>query len=89
MTSHLTTYDAKGKILRVISGPSYLMPLQRMRPGEFKVEGWANPITQKVVAGKIINKTPAQMSALKKANPRIRFDTAARRPPDLTPRQPL
>ena len=80
MTSHLTTYDAEGKILRVISGPSYLIPLQRMRPGEFKLEGKANPVTQKVVDGKIVNKTPAEMSALKKANPRIRFDKAARRP---------
>lgn len=89
MTSHLTTYDAEDKILRVISGPSYLISLQRMRPGEFKVEGWANPVTQKVVDGKIVDKTPAEMEALKVKNPRLRFDTAARRPTDLTPRQPL
>jgi hypothetical protein len=45
-----------------------------LRSGEFRLQGKGNNVTQKVVDGVIVNKTPAEMRALKKANPRLRFD---------------
>ena len=80
MISWLTTYKTGGSILRVISCPPHLLSLQRLRPGEFKFEGKANAITQKIVDGKIVDKTPAELKAFKVKNPRIRFDKAARKP---------
>lgn len=70
-----TTYDAAGEVLRVVTCPPDHVKLQRMRTGERMTMGKADSITQKVVDKKIVNKTAAEMKALRKANPKLRFDT--------------
>lgn len=74
-TRHFITYDAQGAILRQVSTPSDHYDCQPLRPGERKLEGRADGDTQKVVDGKVVDKTPAEISLMKRANPRLHFDT--------------
>jgi len=75
---HFIGHDARGKILRSISCPADQVAIQRTRPGEFFLEGEANSVTQKVAGhGKfrrIVDKTPAELEAIRVNNPRLRFD---------------
>lgn len=76
---YLTVYDEEGKILHVVSCPPDHVALQKLNPGESMLMGRGSGVTQKVVrqgcCPRIVNKTPAEMAALKKANPRLRFDS--------------
>lgn len=72
---YFTTYDEEDTILRVISCPADHVKLQRLRPGESMLMGKADGVTQKVVNGKVVNKTKAEMDKVKEANPRLHFDT--------------
>jgi len=78
MIKHLSTHNAKGTILRMISCPADLVKLQRLRPGEFLLKSKSNSVRQKVVgtgnSRRIIDKTPAEIEALKTKNPKLRFD---------------
>lgn len=88
MISYLTTYNAEDSILRVISCPPHLVSLQRLRPGELVLEGKANGDTQKIVNGKIVDKTLGEINAFKKAQGhRLRFESAVRKPIAPTPLQ--
>lgn len=69
------TYNDKGEILRYVTCPKDHVALQKLRPGESKRMGKADGATQKVVDGEVVDKTPAEMAAFKKANPRLRFDS--------------
>jgi len=54
-------YNEEGKILRKIGGPLSQMSAQ-IGENEFMLEGdAANDITQKIVDGKIVNKTPEEI----------------------------
>lgn len=59
---NLIIYDNTGKILRQIQCPSTLSLLQAKK-GEFVMEGVANDSTQKIVAGKVVDKTPEEIEA--------------------------
>lgn len=72
---YFTTYNKDGEILRVVSCPSDHVELQKLRPNESMLMGRGDGDTQKVVDGRIIDKTSAEMKALKIKNPRLRFDT--------------
>lgn len=71
---YFTTYNEKGEILRIVSCPPDHVALQKLNPGESMLMGRGNGVTQKVVGGKVVNKTSAEMKALKKKNPKLRFD---------------
>jgi len=57
-------YDKTGKILRVVKCPPAMSKMQA-KEGEFVLEGEANDATQKIVDGKIVNKTPEEIEAEK------------------------
>lgn len=74
-TEYFVTYNEKGKILREISASSDNVRPPPLRPGEFLLTGVrGDGITQKVIDGKVVDKTAVEMAALKKANPGLRFD---------------
>lgn len=73
-TTFFTLYDGQGVITRVVECSTNNVAPPPVRPGEFRVLGKGNCLTQKVVDGKVIDKSPAEMAALKKANPKLRFD---------------
>ena len=78
---YLTMYNSDGEISRVISCPADHVIKQRTRSGEFMIEGKADGDTQKIVDGKIVNKTIAEITALKttKKGSRLRFESASRK----------
>lgn len=53
-------YDKTGKILRSVQCPPTLAELQ-CKEDEFIMEGTANDIIQKIVSGKVVNKTPEEI----------------------------
>lgn len=53
-------YNTIGEILRTVQCPPTLAKVQ-LREGEFVMEGKANDVTQKVVGGKVVNKTPEEI----------------------------
>lgn len=71
---YFTVYDEEGKILHVVSCPPDHVALQKLNPGESMLMGKGSGATQKVVHGKIVDKTPAELAELKRRNPRLRFD---------------
>lgn len=73
-TTFFTLYDGPGAITRVVQCSTDNVCPPPVRPGESRVLGKGDSITQKVVDKMIVDKTPAEMAALKKANPRLRFD---------------
>lgn len=74
-TTYFTMYDSTGKITRTVSASTDNVCPPSLRPGEFRLEGKGHGITQKVIAGQLVDKTPAEMDKLKRKNPRLRFDT--------------
>lgn len=58
-------YNKVGEILRTVDCPSSMSKIQAKR-GEFIMEGTANDATQKIVDGKVVNKTPEE---IKRENP--------------------
>lgn len=77
-TVSFITYNDGGEILRQITCPKDHVAKQRLLPGEQRLIGKANGVTQKVVRQgccfRIVNKTLAEIEALKAKNPRLRFD---------------
>ena len=67
-------YDITGKILSTGSCPTSAFPKQA-REGEFVMEGTASDVRQKIVKGKIVDKTPAE---IKKDNPKTEVQPPAR-----------
>lgn len=57
-------YDKAGKILRTIQCPETMRDAQT-KEGEFIMEGEANDSKQKIVKGRIVNKTPKEIEAEK------------------------
>ncbi|MBA7608068.1 hypothetical protein ES703_15243 [subsurface metagenome] len=55
-------YNKLGKILRVVQCPSTEKKSQ-VHKDEFVMEGQADDITQKIVNGKIVDKTPEEVKA--------------------------
>jgi len=55
-------YNSKGQILRTGSCPDSIF-FRQAHDGEFVIEGKANDVTQKIVGGKIVNKTPEEIEA--------------------------
>jgi len=55
-------YDQQGKILRAGICPENVLFMQA-HEGEFVMEGTANDITQKIIYGKVANKTPEEIEA--------------------------
>jgi len=53
-------YNNAGKILRTIQCPPFMKSLQ-VKKNEFIIEGKANDVTQKIINGKIIDKTPEEI----------------------------
>lgn len=53
-------YDKTGRILRVVDCSKTLKHLQA-KEGEFIIEGFANDLTQKIVDGKVVDKTPEEI----------------------------
>lgn len=78
-TIYFTLYNNKGKkkgeITRVISCSTDNVRPPPKRPGESRIKGRGDSITQKVVNRKIVDKTPAEMEALRRDNPKFRFDS--------------
>lgn len=73
-TSYFTMYNEMGIITRVVSCSTDKVCPPPLRPGESRLKGRGNSITQKVVGGKIVDKTSAEMEELKAGNPKLRFD---------------
>lgn len=73
-TTSFTMYDKTNAITRVVDCSTNVVRPPPLRPGEFRIEGRGNMLTQKIVGRQIVDKTPTEMAALKKANPRLRFD---------------
>jgi len=76
-TRYFITYDAEGTILSMNVCPADQFEQQPIAHGETKLEvkGWVHDLLRKkVVNGKIVDKTAEEMAALRKANPRLRFD---------------
>lgn len=71
---YFTTYNDKGEILRVISCPPDHVELQKLHPNESKVMGRSDGITQKVVNGKIVNKTKKEIREIENEYPKLRID---------------
>jgi len=63
-----TIYDDKGEIIRFGRCPHKDFNLQ-VEPGQFILEGIGNDITQKVIDGKIVNKTAEEIEAEKLPEP--------------------
>lgn len=74
-TVYFTLCDSTtGRITREVSCSTDNVRPPPLRPGESRLKGRGNGVTQKVVGGKVVNKTPAEMKKLKAKNPRLRFD---------------
>ena len=85
-TVYFTTHNSEGVILRVVSCPADHVALQRLRPGEFMLEGKADCVTQKVVDGQVVDKTLAELNTLKtKKKFRICFENVKKPPKTSTP----
>jgi len=64
-------YDKSGRILRTGGCPRDIFELQAHKD-EFIIEGTANDVTQKIVDGKVTNKTSEEIEAEKL--PKISFE---------------
>jgi len=62
--SEFVVYNNKGKILRTGSCPKFLIQAQA-HEGEFVFEGNADDSLQKMVAGKVVDKTQIEIDAEK------------------------
>lgn len=71
---HFIIYEMGGTIIGEGTCAADDLAIQRVEKGKFILEGVANSFTQKVVGGKVVDKTPAEITALRKANPKLRFD---------------
>lgn len=56
-------YDKTGTILRTIDCPPAMTSIQA-KEGEFIMAGVANDVTQKIVDGEIVDKTPEEIEAV-------------------------
>lgn len=55
-------YNKSGRILRRVGCPQW-MGKHQAHEGEFVLEGTASSITQKIVDGKVVDKTPEEIEA--------------------------
>ena len=76
----LTTYCETGDVKRVISCPREYVGIQKLRPGEQVIEGKADATTQKIVDGKIVDKTVGEIAAFNAKSKHLRFDTGKKKP---------
>lgn len=63
-------FDSAGKIQRTGVCPPERLPFQA-NGGEFAIEGTANDVTQKIVDGKVVNKTAEEVETDNPAIPRV------------------
>jgi len=68
--TNFIVYNIKGKILRTGFCPEHILHLQA-GDGEFVMEGIANDVSQKIVDGKIVDKTPEEIEADNPTPPEI------------------
>ncbi len=74
-TTYFTMYErATERITREVSCSTDNVCPPPLRPGEFRLVGRGNGITQKVVGGKVVDKSVEEMALLKERNPRLKFD---------------
>jgi len=63
-------YNKVGNILRVVECVPVIKHLQ-VKEDEFIMEGTANDVTQKVVNGKVVDKTPKEIEVVQPPEPRL------------------
>lgn len=63
-------YNQSGKILRTGNCAGHDLHLQA-RQNEFAIKGTANDVTQKIVDGKVVNKTPEEIERDKPPEPKL------------------
>lgn len=72
MNVYFTTYNDKGEILRMISCPADHVALQQLEEGEHALLGRADGDTQKIVEGRVVNKTKEEIQKDRKY--KLHFD---------------